>query len=49
LFRVAETGLDQSEWPEEEKRDYAADHLKGWRFHAERLAALDFSDHESTR
>jgi uncharacterized protein YndB with AHSA1/START domain len=49
LFRVAETGLDQREWPDDEKRDYAADHLKGWRFHAGRLAALDLSDHKSAR
>jgi uncharacterized protein YndB with AHSA1/START domain len=49
LFRVTETGLDQRTWPEDEKRDYAADHLKGWRFHAERLSALDYSDLKSAR
>jgi uncharacterized protein YndB with AHSA1/START domain len=44
LFRVVESGLERLDWPGDKKQDYAADHRKGWQFHAERLAKLDFKD-----
>ena len=47
LFRVTETGLEQLNWSADQERDYTADHLKGWRLHAERLAQLDFTHVES--
>ena len=47
LFRVVETGLEQLDWPGAKKQDYAADHTRGWQFHAGRLANLDFVDFKS--
>lgn len=48
LFRVVETGLEHLDWSDDEKGNYAADHLKGWRTHAERLATLDFNELNSS-
>jgi uncharacterized protein YndB with AHSA1/START domain len=49
LFRVVETGLEQLDWTDDAKGDYAADHRKGWQFHAGRLATLDFNHSESSK
>jgi uncharacterized protein YndB with AHSA1/START domain len=49
LFRVVETGLEHLDWTDDEMGNYAADHLKGWRTHSERLANLDFDELNSAR
>jgi uncharacterized protein YndB with AHSA1/START domain len=49
LFRVVESGLERRDWSNDKKQDYAADHRKGWKFHSERLAKLDFNDWQSIK
>jgi uncharacterized protein YndB with AHSA1/START domain len=49
LFRVVETGLEHLDWSDDEKGNYATDHLKGWRAHADRLANLDFNELTSSK
>ncbi|HEY2813359.1 MAG TPA: SRPBCC domain-containing protein [Acidimicrobiales bacterium] len=39
-LRVVETGLDDVEWPDDEKARYAEDHRHGWSVHVGRLGDL---------
>ena len=39
-LRVAETGLDDIDWPVDQKTAYVRDHLEGWEFHLGRLHQL---------
>jgi len=39
-LRVVETGVDELDWPEAEKREYVKDHLEGWAEHGGRLQTL---------
>ena len=39
-LRVAETGLDELDWSDEQKASYAEDHRHGWEIHLGRLHDL---------
>jgi len=38
-LRVVETGLDEIEWPDEQKSKYAEEHNSGWGTHLSNLRA----------
>ncbi|HVM64266.1 MAG TPA: SRPBCC domain-containing protein [Acidimicrobiales bacterium] len=37
-LRVVETGIEEVQWPDDEKARYAEDHRRGWSVHMGRLA-----------
>ena len=43
-LRVTETGLDDTDWPDDDKLSFAEDHRQGWDFHLGRLCTLPGPD-----
>jgi len=47
-LRVVETGLDQLDWPDDEKEKYADSHRDGWRERGDKLRDLFVVGHQSS-
>jgi len=47
LLRVAETGLDQLDWPDDDKQTYVDQHRHGWQERGDKLRDLFGARHES--
>jgi uncharacterized protein YndB with AHSA1/START domain len=47
-LRVVESGLDQLDWPPDDKQKFADDHRHGWQVQGDRLRDLFVAGHESS-
>ena len=47
-LRVAETGLDQLDWPDDDKQKFADDHRHGWQVQGDKLRDLFVAGHKSS-
>ncbi len=47
-LRVTETGVDQLDWPDNEKARYVDQHRHGWQIHGDRLITLFTGPHKSS-
>jgi len=47
-LRVVETGLDQLDWPDDDKQKYVDDHQHGWQVQGDKLRDLFVAGHQSS-
>jgi len=47
-LRVVESGLDQLDWPDDDKQKYVDQHRHGWQVQGDRLRDLFVAGHESS-
>jgi len=47
-LRVVETGLNQLDWPDDDKQTYLEQHRHGWQIHGDKLQALFVAGRESS-
>jgi uncharacterized protein YndB with AHSA1/START domain len=47
-LRVVETGLEQLDWPDDEKQKYVDEHRHGWQARGDKLRDLFGAGHESS-
>jgi len=46
-LRVVESGLDELDWPDEDKQKFAQEHQHGWQERGDALRDLFVAGHES--
>ena len=47
-LRVVETGLDQLDWPDDDKQKFVDEHRHGWQVQGDKLRDLFVAGHESS-